>query len=73
MSDMSAKEAIIISLRYGEIFGYLGRNYSIEEISRILEIDSEEVIRTCRKVLFYFKDELDSFLNTLLNENNPTR
>ena len=73
MSDMSAKEVIIISLRYGEIFGYLGRNYSIEEISRILEINSEEVIRTCRKVLFYFKDELDSFLNTLLNENNPTR
>jgi len=73
MSDMSAKEAIIISLRYGEIFGYLGRNYSIEEISRILEINTEEVIRTCRKVLFYFKDELDSFLNTLLNENNPTR
>ncbi len=73
MSDMSAKEAIIISLRYGDTFGYLGRNYSIEEISRILEIDSEEVIRTCRKVLFYFKDELDLFLNTLLNENNPSR
>ncbi len=73
MSDMPANEAIIISLRYGASFGYLDKNFDIEEISRIFSISPEEVIRICRKVLFYFKDELDSFLNTLLNENNPTR
>ncbi len=73
MSDMPANEAIIISLRYGASFGYLDKNFDIEEISKIFGISPEEVIRICRKVLFYFKDELDSFLNTLLNENNPTR
>lgn len=73
MSDMTVMEAIVISLRYGEAFGYLGKNYSIEEIASFLRLSPEEVIKICRKVLFYFKDELDLFIDTLLKENNPTR
>jgi len=72
MANMSAKDAIIISLRYGSRFGFLERDYSIPEISKFMGLEPEEVIMICRKVLFYFKNELDLFIDTLLSDNKPS-
>ena len=41
LSDFSVIETIIISLRYGKSFGYLERNYSIEEIASFLKVSPE--------------------------------
>ena len=63
MSILSAKEAVIISLRLGYVDG---KCFTPKAISNFLRIDEEEVNETTKKVLLVYKDNFNSFIDKLL-------
>lgn len=63
MNILSAKEAVIISLR----LGYVDNKYfTPKAISNFLGIDEEEVNETTKKVLLVYKDNFNNFIDRLI-------
>ncbi|MBE6148730.1 MAG: sigma-70 family RNA polymerase sigma factor [Firmicutes bacterium] len=60
MGTLSAKEAVIISLKLGYIDG---KYFSTSAIANFLGIEDHEVIETTRKVLLLYKESFDKFLD----------
>lgn len=60
MGTLSAKEAVIISLKLGYVDG---KYFSTNAIANFLGIDEIEVIETTRRVLLLYKDSFDKFLD----------
>ncbi len=63
MSVLSAKEAIIISLKLGYVEG---KYFSNEQIATFLKISEMEVIETTKKILLLYKENINSFLDYLI-------
>ena len=64
MSTLSVKEAVIIALKLGYIDG---KCFSTESISSFLNIEPAEVIDVTRKVLLIYKDNINVFLDTMID------
>lgn len=67
MSTLTVKEAIIISLRLGYIDG---KYFSTESIAKFLGIEEEEVKDAVKKVLLIYKENINSFLDSLIQTAN---
>lgn len=63
MSALTVKEAVIISLRLGYVDG---KYFSTESIANFLGIDEEEVKDAVKKVLLIYKENINSFLDSLI-------
>lgn len=63
MSVLTAKESIIISLKLGYVDG---KYFSTESIAQFLGIEQEEVRETTKKVLLVYKDNLNAFLDNII-------
>ena len=73
LNTLTVKEAIIISLKLGYIDG---KFFSTESIAKFLEISEDEVRKTTKKVLLLYKDNINSFLDGIIEiatDNNKTR
>ena len=64
MGTLTAKEAVIISLRLGYIDG---KYFSTKSIANFLGMEEQEVIECSKKVLLLYKDNLNSFLDEIIN------
>ena len=64
MSVLTAKESIIISLKLGYVDG---KYFSTESIAQFLEIEELEVIETTKKVLLLYKENINRFLDTIID------
>ena len=62
LKEVSIKEAVIISLRLGYIDG---KYFSIEKIADFLDISKEEVIESTNKVLSLYKNNFNSFIDSI--------
>lgn len=67
MEQLSSKAAIIISLRFGYING---KYFSTEAISEFLGIEENEVIDVIKNVLLLYKEKLNGFIDTVIQENS---
>ena len=63
MSVLTAKESIIISLKLGYVDG---KYFSTESIAQFLGIEETEVIETTKKVLLLYKENINSFLDSII-------
>ena len=63
MSALTVKEAVIISLRLGYVDG---KYFSTESIANFLGIEEEEVKDAVKKVLLIYKENINSFLDSLI-------
>ncbi|MBR4230930.1 MAG: sigma-70 family RNA polymerase sigma factor [Bacilli bacterium] len=63
MSVLSAKEAVIISLKLGYVDG---KYFSTESIAAFLGVEESEVIETTRKVLLLYKDSINEFIDSVI-------
>ena len=63
MSVLTAKESIIISLKLGYVDG---KYFSTESIAQFLGIEEMEVIETTKKVLLLYKENIKSFLDSII-------
>lgn len=63
MSMYSPKESMIASLKLGYIDG---KCFSTSAISEFLGIEAQEVIDTTRKVLLAYKENINSFLDSII-------
>ncbi|MBQ6841056.1 MAG: sigma-70 family RNA polymerase sigma factor [Bacilli bacterium] len=77
MTTLSAKEAVIISLKLGYVDG---KYFSTDAIANFLGIEAMEVIETARKVLMLYRDSFVNFLDKAIaiateepNDAPPTR
>lgn len=64
LNVLSVKEAVIISLRLGYINGL---TFSTESIAKFLEIDEDEVREITKKALLLYKDNINEFLDKIIN------
>lgn len=63
MNELSAKEAVIASLK----LGYIDEKYfSNESIANFLQINLDEVTETFKRVLLIYKDYINKYLNIVL-------
>lgn len=69
MSALSAKEAVIISLRLGYVDG---KYFSTDAISQFLGIDKLEVIETIKRVLLLYKENINEFIDNLIGITTDT-
>ena len=60
MASLSAKEAVILSLKLGYIDG---KYFSTDAIANFLGIDPLEVIEVTRKALTLYRDSFVSFID----------
>ena len=63
MSVLTAKESIIISLKLGYVDG---KYFSTESIAQFLGIEEMEVIETTKKVLLLYKENINNFLDSII-------
>lgn len=63
LSTLSVKEAVIISLKLGYIDG---KCFSTESIANFLGIEELEVIEATRKVLLLYKDNINEFIDNII-------
>lgn len=63
MGVLTPKESIIISLKLGYVDG---KYFSTESIAQFLEIEEKEVIETTKKVLLLYKENMNSFLDSII-------
>lgn len=64
MANLSVKDAVIVALR----FGFLGRCFEIEEITKFLGISVQEVIDSTRNILQCYKEKLDSLIDKVISD-----
>ena len=64
-NKLGTKEAVIISLRLGYIDG---KYFNTKDIANFLEISEDEVIETTKKILLLYKDDLNNFLDDIINK-----
>ena len=66
-NTLTIKEAIIIALK----LGYIDEKYfTTESIAQFLEIDEEEVRETTKKVLLLYRDNINNFLDEIIETAN---
>ncbi|MBR1413853.1 MAG: sigma-70 family RNA polymerase sigma factor [Bacilli bacterium] len=63
MTSLSAKDAVIISLKLGYVDG---KYFSTEDIANFLQISNEEVIETTKNVLLAYKNSFNEFLDNAI-------
>lgn len=63
MSALTVKESVIISLRLGYVDG---KYFSTESIANFLGIEEEEVKDAVKRVLLIYKENINSFLDSLI-------
>lgn len=63
LSTLSVKEAVIISLKLGYIDG---KCFSTESIATFLGIEELEVIEATRKVLLLYKENINAFIDNII-------
>ncbi len=64
LSTLSIKEVVIIALKLGYIDG---KYFKTEEIAEFLQIEKSEVIDTTMKILLLYKDNINNFLDNVIN------
>ena len=69
MSNLTVKEAVIISLRLGYIDG---KYFSVESISQFLGIEPEEVNEITQKVLVLYRDTINEFIDQAIAYTTPS-
>ena len=63
MSALTPKESLIVSLKLGYVDG---KCFSTESIAQFLGIEKNEVIETTKKALLLYKDNINSFLDSVI-------
>ena len=64
LNVLTPKESIIISLKLGYVDG---KYFSTSSIANFLDIEELEVIETTKKVLLLYKDNINSFIDNIIN------
>ena len=65
LSVLSVKEAVIISLKFGYVDGKYFSNKRIADFLGIKEIEVAEIVK---KILLVYKENINSFIDTLIKE-----
>ena len=70
VDTLSAKEAIIVSLKLGYVDG---KYFSTEAIANFLGIEKEEVLEPMKRVLLLYKENINQAIDSVIEQESTSQ